>query len=357
MPSAKKVKWAQLRVGLMTVVAVTVLGVLVVMITGTKKMFAPKAILYTYMNDAAALAVGAPVRLNGILIGNVDEVALSGQTAPRRAVRIRMNVDANALNSIPVDSQAGISAENVLGTKYINIEIGQSPTKVRNGGEVPSRDVSEFEQVVQSGYDVMVTARTLLKRIDGVVSEMEAGKGTIGQLLVDKTLYNRLNGAVSEIQKLAAAVSSGHGTVGRLLNDDSLYNEVRTAVQRLDNLLAGVQEGQGTAGKLVKDPALYDDARKTIAELRTLVADLNAGKGTAGKLLKDDQLHRQIQDTIVKLDTILDRVNAGQGTLGQLVMNPSLYESLNGATSEMRDMMKDFRANPKKFLSIRLRIF
>jgi phospholipid/cholesterol/gamma-HCH transport system substrate-binding protein len=357
MPSAKKVKWAQLRVGLMTILALVVLGVLVFMITGTKKMFAPKAVLFTYMDDAAALAVGAPVRLNGILIGNVDEVALSGQAAPRRAVRIRMEIQQSSLQSIPVDSQAGISAENVLGTKYINIDMGQSQTRVRNGGEVPSRDVSEFEQVVQSGYDVMVTARALLKRIDGVVSELEGGKGTIGQLLVDKTLYDRLNGAVSEIQKLAAAVSSGQGTVGRLLNDDSLYNDTRAAISRLDSLLTGIDAGQGTAGKLVKDPALYDDARKTLAELRRLVEDLNAGKGTAGKLLKDEQLHRQIQDTLVKLDAILEKVNTGQGTLGQLLVNPSLYESLNGATTEVKDMMRDFRANPKKFLSIRLRLF
>ncbi|MFB3776936.1 MAG: MlaD family protein [Bryobacteraceae bacterium] len=357
MPSAKKVKWAQLRVGLMAVVAVTVLGVLVFLLTGTKKLFVPKAALYTYMEDAAALAVGAPVRLNGILIGNVTQVVLSGQTGQRRTVRIGMSVDSSALASIPVDSEAAISAENVLGTKYINIRMGQSREKVRNGGELPSKDVSEFEEVVQSGYDVMVSARALLKRVDGVVTSMEQGKGTIGQLLVDKTLYERLNAAVSEVQKVAAAVSSGQGTVGRLLNDESLYNELRAAIHRLDELLAGIQEGQGTAGRLVKDPALYDEARKTLAEFRRLTEELNAGKGTAGKFLKDEQLHRQIQETVAKLDAILEKVITGQGTLGQLLVNPNLYESLSGASTEMRDMMKDFRANPKKFLSIRLRLF
>lgn len=128
MPSAKTVKWAQLRVGLMAVVAVTVLGILVFLLTGTKKLFVTKAVIYTYLDDAAALAVGAPVRLNGILIGNVSQVALSGQTGPRRAVRIGMSVDPGALGSIPVDSEAAISAENVLGTKYINIGMGRSRT-------------------------------------------------------------------------------------------------------------------------------------------------------------------------------------------------------------------------------------
>ena len=357
MPSARKVKWAQLRVGMMALMALLLLAVLIYLLTGNKNLFATKATLYTYMNDSAALAVGAPVRLNGIMKGNVDVVDLSGQNDPNRIVRVRMSVDAYALKDIPVDSEAAISAENVLGTKYINIKKGTSPQAVRDGGEVRSADVSEFEDVVRSGYDVMVTARALLKRIDGVVNAMEAGRGTIGKLLKDEQLYNNLNATVAETQKIAAAINNGEGTVGQLLHDDALYADIRTAVHRMDEILTGVQQGRGTAGKLLNDPGLYDDARKTVAELRRLSEDLNAGKGTAGKFLKDEDLHRRIQSTLGKLESTLDKLNAGQGTLGQLLVNPNLYESLNGASVEMQGLMKDFRANPKKFLRIKLGIF
>jgi phospholipid/cholesterol/gamma-HCH transport system substrate-binding protein len=94
-----------------------------------------------------------------------------------------------------------------------------------------------------------------------------------------------------------------------------------------------------------------------MAELRSLTEDLNAGKGTAGKLLKDDELHLRIQSTITKLETTLDKINSGQGTLGQLMVNPSLYDSLTGSTQELQSLLKDFRANPKKFLSIKLGLF
>jgi phospholipid/cholesterol/gamma-HCH transport system substrate-binding protein len=357
MPSAKKVRWAQLRVGLMTAFAMVLLGTLIFLLTGTKKLFVPKATLYTYLEDSAALAVGAPVRLNGYLIGNVTRVELSGLNVPQRIIRIAMSVDAASLASIPVDSEATVSAENVLGTKFINIKKGRSGQTVAAGAELRSKDVSEFDEVVQSGYDVMVAARSLLKRVDGIVSELEKGRGTIGQLLVDKTLYERLNAAVSEVQKVAAAVSSGQGTVGRLLHDDALYNDVSSAVRKLDDLVTSIQQGQGTAGKLIRDPALYDDARKSVAELRAILEDLNAGKGTAGKLLKDEQLHRQLQDVVAKLDDTLLKLNTGQGTLGQLLVNPNLYESLNGVSLEMRGLMQDFRANPKKFLRIKLGLF
>lgn len=357
MPSAKKVRWAQLKVGIMAIAAMVVLAVLIFLLTGTKKLFVRRATLYTFMDDSAALAVGAPVRLNGILIGDVAQVGLSGLKEPRRIVRVDMSVDASMLSQIPIDSEATISAENVLGTKFINIKRGLSETAIQDRGEVPSKDVSEFDEVVQSGYDVMVTARALLKRIDGVVSDVEGGKGTIGKLLVDEEFYNKLTGTVAETQKVAAAISSGQGTVGRLLYDEALYNDVRSSVNRFETILQNVQDGQGTAGKLIKDPALYDDARDTVAQLRRLVEELNAGKGTAGKLLKDEELHGQIRSTLAKLEDTLDKINTGQGTLGQLMVNPNLYESLTGASGELQGLLKDFRANPKKFLRIKLALF
>ena len=60
---------------------------------------------------------------------------------------------------------------------------------------------------------------------------------------------------------------------------------------------------------------------------------------------------------IAKMNGTVDKLNAGQGTVGQLLVNPQLYESLNGTTRELHDLLRDFRANPKKFLSIKLKIF
>jgi len=57
------------------------------------------------------------------------------------------------------------------------------------------------------------------------------------------------------------------------------------------------------------------------------------------------------------VDMMLDKVNKGEGSLGQLLVNPSLYENLNGTAVEMKGLMKDFRANPKKFLRIKLALF
>ena len=90
---------------------------------------------------------------------------------------------------------------------------------------------------------------------------------------------------------------------------------------------------------------------------RELLAGLNRGEGTAGKLLKSDELHEQIKGTIARMDSLLDKINNGQGTVGQLLNNPGLYESLDGTSREVQALLKDFRANPKKFLTIQLKLF
>jgi phospholipid/cholesterol/gamma-HCH transport system substrate-binding protein len=54
---------------------------------------------------------------------------------------------------------------------------------------------------------------------------------------------------------------------------------------------------------------------------------------------------------------LIDKMNSGQGTVGQLLVNPQLYDNLNGTSRELTGLLKDFRANPKKFLRIKLSIF
>jgi phospholipid/cholesterol/gamma-HCH transport system substrate-binding protein len=364
MPSQRNVGWAQLKVGIMAVVAFVLLGALVFLITGSGSFWQDKTLLYTYLSDSAALASGANVRLNGIYMGSIKEVGLSGDPNPNKVVKVTMEIQENFLRQIPVDSVAAITSENALGGKYINITRGKSATPIQSGGNLPALDTSTFDDVVAQGYSVLSSTREMLKRMDGIVSLVEAGKGSIGKLLVDETLYNNLNGTVAETRKITEAVTKGNGAIARLLNDDTLVTEMhgtitdtRAGIARINKLIDGLEQGQGTAGKLLKDDALYAEVRQTNAEIKKLLADLNAGQGTAGKLLKDDALHNQLQAAIAKMDLLLGRINAGEGTLGQLAVNPQMYESLNGLSGEMRDFMKDFRANPKKFLSIKLGLF
>ncbi len=364
MPVQTRAKWARLRVGILAVVAMVIVAVLVFLITGHVNIFESNALIYTYMADAAALTTGAPVNLDGIPVGKVKTISLSGSKDPQRLVRIEMQIPEHELRDIPVDSVASISAANVLGTKYINIKSGMGSTTVRSGQELPSAPTGEIQDLVQQGFGVIASLQRTVERVDRIVGEVESGQGSIGKLLVDPTLYNHVLDIVDEVKQLADVLNSDRGTLGKLLNDRELYDQfqasltrIDTAVQSLQNVVQGLENGEGTAGKLLKDPALYNDAQQTVTQINQLIADLNAGKGTAGKFLKSDELSNQVQATINRIDVLVDKINAGQGTIGQLLVNQQLYDNLNGATRQMNLLMQDFRANPKKFLRIKLSIF
>lgn len=357
MAPAKKVAWSQLKVGVMAMIALAILAVLIFLLTGAENPFADKATLYTYLADSAAMTEGSAVRLNGILIGKVKKIELSGDADVNRTIRMSMQVERQDLRDIPDDSVIGFSAENVLGAKFLNIKRGTSKTPVRDGGELKARDDKDFLEVVQSAMPLLESVQAILVRIDHVVAQVESGKGSIGKLVFDEELYRRANSMVGNVDKLTESLAAGKGTLGALMYERGLYDDLQKTVRRVDNLTAGLERGEGTAGKLLKDPALFDELRKTTAELRTLAADLNAGKGTAGKLLKDDTLHNRLIATVDRLTLTMDRLNQGQGTLGQLMVNPALYEEMTGLTSDIRSFMKDFRANPKKFLTIQLKLF
>jgi phospholipid/cholesterol/gamma-HCH transport system substrate-binding protein len=357
MADPKKVSFAQLRVGIMAIVAMVIVGVLIFLLTGQKNFFTSTFQLRTYMDDSSGMAEGATVRLNGILVGSVEELKLSGSKDRRRTIEIDLTIRSKYLTEIPKDSLAGIAASNLLGEKFINISRGTSPQHVQPGdeiGSVPSQDIPEL--MAQSA-SLLGQFQGLLTRVDAILRDVEAGKGNIGKFLKDEELYTRFNSALAETQQILTAVRSGKGTISRLLNEDTLYQDIHGPLEKISTILSELQQGRGTAGKLLKDDALYDDLRKTTAQAHQLVADLEAGRGTAGKLLKDETLYNNINQLIARVDTTIDKLNAGQGTLGQLMVNPQLYESLNGVTGELHQFVKDLRANPKKFLRIKLAIF
>ena len=365
MPEAKKVSWAQLRIGIMASVAMAILGVLIFLLTGSGDIFTTYATLYTYMEDSAAMATSTPVRLNGITIGKIDKIEFSGLKEKGKIIVIKMSVRRNMLVQIPDDSVAGIDAANLLGDKFINITKGKSAIAIKDGGTLQSQAGQDIPELMSKAGDILGSFQAMVKRFDLLLGDIEAGRGNIGKFVKDEQLYNQLTAASAEMNKLVATVNSGKGTLGRLLKDEQLLDEIRSPIKRLDVLLSDLQQGQGTLGKILKDPALFDETRQTIADIRRivnvdfrkLIDDLNAGKGTAGKILKDEELYKRINQVVANLNGSIDRLNAGQGSLGQLLVNPQLYESLNGATREAQSLIKDMRANPKKFLRIKLALF
>jgi len=306
MPDHTKVRWSQLRIGLVAISAFAILFVMVFLLTSTKGgIFKHDVLLRTYMDDASGLGAGTAVRLNGIAIGYLDNLQLTGSRDPKRAVGFSMLVDPAYLSQIPVDSLVGIGAANLLGDKFLNITKGQSTEHVKEGAEIQPLESQDIPELLKQMATLLSTFQKSVNRVDNLLAGVEAGQGNLGKLLKDEDLYNTIDAITAEGKKLLTDVRTGNGTLSKLIYDDKLYNEVRAPLQRVDAILADVQAGQGTVGKALKDPALFDEAKQTIAELDKLVAGINGGQGTVGKAMKDEELYHQAVTLVNRLNDTL----------------------------------------------------
>ena len=358
-PSQKQLQWSQLKVGITVVVACITLAILIVLMSGTGGLFTPKIVLRSYFDNASGLRQGAPVRLQGVDVGNVTSIAVVPDPRRKRTpVEVRMKVSSRFVANIRKDSRTLLSTAGVLGETYIDIDSSQAQKPVvQDGDELPAEDVPDFQDVVRASQGTLQNLDALEKRVDRILAFVESGNGSVGKLIYDPQLYNRLTSTVTEFQALVNAVSNGKGSIGKLISDDELYRKANATVDKLNAMIDDLNAGKGTAGKLLKDEALYKNANDTIVNVKHLTEDINAGRGAIGKLAKDQEFADKLQNTLNKISDLTNQLAAGQGTLGKLLQDPALYNNSNQMLMETRELVKSIRENPKKYLTIRFKVF
>lgn len=359
MPSQKQLKWSQLKVGLTVLFASITLAILVFLMSNTGGLFTPKIVLRSYFDNASGLREGAPVRLNGVDVGNVQDIRVISDPKRKLApVEVTMKISTKYHESLRKDSNAELSTAGVLGETYIDIDSAQAHgAEVQDGDELASHAVADFEDVVRASQGTLQNLDALEKRVDRILAFVESGNGSVGKLIYDPALYNRLDSTVNQLQALIGEVTQGNGTLGKLLSDDALYNKANGTIDKLNTLIDDLNAGKGTAGKLLKDETIYNNANQTIANVKQLTDDIQAGKGAIGKLAKDQEFANKLQNTIDKLSAITDRLAAGEGTAGKLLQDPALYNNSNQMLVEARELVKAIREDPKKYLTLHVKVF
>ncbi len=343
--------------GLTVLIASATLAVLIFLMSGTAGWFTSKITLRSYFDNAGGLREGAPVRLAGVDIGNVETVRIV-DGKPTTPVEVTMKVTTKYRRNLLKDSVTLLSTAGVLGETYVDIDSSTAKGPVATDGDtLATREQPQIEDVVRASQSTLQNMDALLKRADRILAFAESGKGSLGKLIYDPTLYNRLSVTVADLQKIVDQVGSGQGSLGALISRNDAYDKFLATLDKMNAVIDDMQQGKGTAGKFLKDPTLYNNANDTIANMKKLTDDINAGKGTIGKLSKDEELAKKLDTTITKLSELTTELEAGQGTVGKLIKDESLYNNANQALVEARDLLKGLRENPKKYLSIKMHIF
>ena len=358
MPQRKQIAWAQLRVGALLIVSLVIFGVGIFFISGETGLFTKKYTLKTYFSGAAGLRAGSQVRVAGVPVGVVESIRISDSPDPAKAVEVTMRIPVTYQKEIREDSDAGLATAGLLGDAFIDIDRG-SPDKlvVKDGGEIKSKQEADIKRIVQNTNDVISNLRVLSDKLNDITGQIQSGKGTLGKVIYDQTAYNRMNQTAEDVRQLVARVNRGEGTIGKLMSDETLYNRTVASIDRLNKVLDEVQTGKGTLAKIINDPSVFNHIEQLVARANTMVDNVNKGQGTLGKLATDPQLYNRMNDTFDRLSTISTRIEQGQGTIGKLSTDPTLYNNLSSSSQSLREFLTEFRQNPKKYLTVRVRLF
>ncbi|MEP7343340.1 MAG: MlaD family protein [Acidobacteriota bacterium] len=380
MPQNKPARLAQLRVGLLVLLALAILVLVIFAVSGDLKFpgFGKTIVVRTDMASVDGLRRGAEVRLSGKKIGSVSDIKFSDQipSSPGAAsnIEIFMTIDGKidgraAGERIRTDSIATLKTAGVLGDNVIDISPGtRTGNPINNNDKIPSMAQKSVGDILNTAQTAMGNVNDISKNVNDMLRDLREGKGTAGRFLKDETLYLSLDKTVRQADTLLAAIREGNGTASRLINDPALYEQVTETVTQLrgisDQINTQLNSGKGTIGKLLKDEELYNRANQLVAKVDQLSARLDKtmekverGEGNLGKLIYDEKLYADARDTITTLKGIAARLEKGEGTAGLLLKDEKLYNNINTLSGEVTKLIYDFRQNPKKYLSVKVTIF
>jgi phospholipid/cholesterol/gamma-HCH transport system substrate-binding protein len=307
----------QIRVGAVIILALVFLAYGIFQVGRLFDVFASRYSLVTLIENSSGLIEGAPVTLAGQRIGQIDEIRFVPveERTDSANVMVRLSVNTRVREQIRGDSRATLQTQGLLGDRYVDISPGSaSHSPLEAGDTIPSRPAVDYEAVLRTAATTMDQVQDVVVDLRTLTDRLATGKGTLGSLLVDDRLYDRMTTATAELAGLLEAVNGSDGTLSRMIRDPELYDRMSSALTRLDSLGAVILDGQGSLGRMIQDDSLYEGlvgvvgrADATLSGVDGLVESAG-GDGTLARLLEDPELYDQFLKTVVDLQALIQAV-------------------------------------------------
>jgi phospholipid/cholesterol/gamma-HCH transport system substrate-binding protein len=343
---------SRFRVGLVVLFGLLSVMVGIFMVGQRANLFRKKLPYETRFESAAGLVAGNPVRLNGVVVGNVLEVILSGDPADR-TVRVVYDVDRRAAPRIRKGTHATIKTIGLLGDQYIELQGGRADEpEIPVGGEIPAAPGAGLEKILEGGGNLIEDLSAIATSLKNILGRTERGEGFLGAITSNseesKRLGNNLNDTLHTLNAMLKKIETGQGLAGKLLFDEKYGKQTTetlgSAIRSVNSVFAKLDEGlrssTGAIPALLSDPegkkkvyALLDDLSIAAASLAKVSVNLEKGDGLLPVLLHDPQFQKEftrgLTSFIERLDSIGKKLDEGYGTAGKLINDPTLYDAAN----------------------------
>jgi len=308
------------RLGLFFALAV-VLAIIILEYVGSFGFLSRGYHLHASFKNVQDLKKGAAVKMAGVHVGRVESIILTNDV-----VDVTMKIDQGT--DIRTSSKASISFTGFMAENYVAVDFGTP-------GSPPVTDQAVLQTTEQPDLG------QLFAKLDAVSTGVENITRSFSGLKIDELLGpltdfikdNRSNvtASISNMKTISDRIVEGKGTVGKLINEDTLYVSAQATLSNLQSLPDDVKD-------------VASDAETLLTNANQTITDARAGQGTIGKLLTDDSLFRNANGVMTNLNSITRKIDKGQGTAGQLINDDSFLKSaklslqkLDKATESLED--------------------
>ncbi|NOY53862.1 MAG: MCE family protein [Deltaproteobacteria bacterium] len=287
-------------VGIFVLLGIAAVSVLVFSIAGKQKLFEPRYRLRAEFSEIGGLKIGAPVRLAGLEVGNVESLKFTpgGKIVATLSLRKRYRYQ------IRSDSVATISSVGILGDKSVEITIGSKIKGIlRDGMEIQAKNPFDVAQFI----DQVIPMAEKLDKILSYISSI-SGEFAMQDLHLSETMEHAGN--------IVKKIDEGRGSFGKAVNDPALYdklirlsNSARTAADEVKKTALKIDRASGQL------PAIFTSTRKTMENLSAVTGDVRAGTKHLPRIAAEaDETVRNLHAASRELPAIAGSFrNAAQG--------------------------------------------
>jgi phospholipid/cholesterol/gamma-HCH transport system substrate-binding protein len=263
-------------------------------------LFADQFEVTTAFTRVTGLQVGTKVRVAGLDAGEVLEIRVPPVPSEPFLVRMRLREDLHHL--VRTDSICSVHTDGLVGSAFIQVSPGSDAAPIVAAGQtLEGRDMIEFSDLIQEGRD---TFRTVTREVidlkedvsEAILAATEATR-TIDAVILEtgnevQTMMRTSTRAVEEVEHVLADarvivsdIKEGQGTIGQLLTDDALYQRITglagEAEKTMVNLQAVTDRARTTfEGVTARDSTAQQMLRSvqgTLAEAQEVMSDLSEG--------------------------------------------------------------------------------
>lgn len=248
-------------VGAFVLAALLLFGVGLYLIGNRRMMFTDTVQIYAEYSRIAGLQPGAIVRVAGLDAGEVEQVSIP--TSPSAKFRVRLRVREDVHHLIREDSLASIQNDGLVGNKFVQVETGtEGSPQVPEGGTITGVEPIDLGQMLQRMNETVDMVTVMIQDVkNGIDEALTAVTLTAkdAQTLMGDT-GNEIRAITASTQRLArdlqgviADVRQGRGSIGKLINDDELYDKVRSIAGEAEKAMADLRTAAATAKDAVND--------------------------------------------------------------------------------------------------------